>query len=108
MSLFDSSLPESRATESHNDWTTTTGSPHLTGTLTYFGSPSPRGKARIIADHAQQRLDFAVHKQILWDSETATTSEVLAMERKLIVETGANNPEVGYNLAPRWTGTALS
>jgi hypothetical protein len=27
MSLFDSSLPESRATESHNDWTTTTGSP---------------------------------------------------------------------------------
>src|SRR6478736_3573194 len=29
MSLFDSSLPESRATESHNDWTTTTGSPHL-------------------------------------------------------------------------------
>lgn len=80
----------------------------LTGTLTYFGSPSPRGKARIIADHAEQRLDFAVRKQILWESETATTSEVLAMERKLIVETGANNPEIGYNLAPRWTGTALS
>ena len=28
MSLFDSSLPEHRATEPHNDWTTTTGSPH--------------------------------------------------------------------------------
>jgi hypothetical protein len=25
--VVDSSLPEDRATESHNDWTTTTGSP---------------------------------------------------------------------------------
>src|SRR6185312_12966399 len=32
MSLFDSSLPESRATESHNDWTTTTGSPQSVDT----------------------------------------------------------------------------
>jgi hypothetical protein len=29
MSLFDSSSPEDRATESHNDWTTTTGSPQF-------------------------------------------------------------------------------
>jgi hypothetical protein len=27
--VVDSSLPEHRATESHNDWTTTTGSPHM-------------------------------------------------------------------------------
>ncbi|MGW0163033.1 hypothetical protein ACWDUN_27305, partial [Mycobacterium sp. NPDC003323] len=26
--VVDSSLPGDRATESHNDWTTTTGSPH--------------------------------------------------------------------------------
>jgi hypothetical protein len=27
--VVDSSLPEDRATESHNHWTTTTGSPHV-------------------------------------------------------------------------------
>jgi hypothetical protein len=32
---------------------------------------------------------------------TATKADVLAMERKLIVETGANNPAIGYNLTPR-------
>jgi hypothetical protein len=25
------------------------------------------------------------------------------MERQFIVETGANNPAIGYNLWPRWT-----
>ena len=28
----------------------------------------------------------------------------LAMERRLIIETGANNPAIGYNLTPRWLG----
>ena len=78
----------------------------LTGSISYFGSPS--AKQLIEADHADQRLGMTVRKEILWESETATKAEVLAMERKLIVETGANNPEVGYNLSPRWTGTALS
>jgi hypothetical protein len=27
------------------------------------------------------------------------------MEIKLILETGANNPEIGYNLSPRWLGS---
>lgn len=56
----------------------------------------------IEADHADQRLDMTVRKEILWESETATKAEVLAMERKLIVETGANNPDIGYNVMPRW------
>lgn len=74
----------------------------LTGSISYFGSPS--AKALIEADHADQRLDMTVRKQILWESETATKVEVLAMERKLIVETGSNDPEIGYNLLPRWLG----
>jgi len=76
----------------------------LTGTLTYFGSPSAKAKQQIVADHPNQRLDFTVRKQILWESEIATDTEVLAMERTLIRETGANNPAIGYNLTPRWTG----
>ncbi|MFT9663684.1 GIY-YIG nuclease family protein [Mycobacteroides abscessus subsp. abscessus] len=76
----------------------------LTGTLTYFGSPSERAKAQIVADHLEHRRDFTVRKQILWESETADRAETLAMERKLIVETGANNPSIGYNLTPKWRG----
>ena len=73
----------------------------LTGTLFYFGTPSPRAKERIAADHAEHRLDVRVRKEILWESETATEEEVRAMEVKLIRETGANNPSIGYNLTPR-------
>jgi hypothetical protein len=72
----------------------------LTGAFSYFGSPT--AKQLIEADHGDQRLDMTVRKQILWESETATKADVLAMERKLIVETGANNPATGYNLSPRW------
>ena len=73
----------------------------LTGAISYFGSPT--AEQLIEADHADQRLDMTVRKEILWESETATKVDVLAMERKLIVETGANNPAVGYNLTPRWS-----
>ena len=31
-------------------------------------------------------------------------AEVRAMEIKLILENGANDPEIGYNLSPRWLG----
>lgn len=75
----------------------------MTGTLTYFGSPSERAKAAILADHTECRCDFTVRKQILWESETAGKTETLAMERKLIVETAAHNPAVGYNLTPKWS-----
>ena len=70
----------------------------LTGAISYFGSPS--AKRQIEADHIDQRLDMTVRKEILWESETAIKAEVLAMERKLTVETGANNPAIGYNLTP--------
>jgi hypothetical protein len=76
----------------------------LTGTLTYFGSPSANAKERIVADLDPQRLDLTVRKEILWESETASDAEVRAMEIKLILETGANNPAIGYNLTPRWIG----
>jgi hypothetical protein len=76
----------------------------LTGTLTYFGSPSPRAKQRIVAELDAQRLDLTVRKEILWESETATDAEVRAMEVKLIRENGANDPAMRYNLKPRWLG----
>lgn len=71
----------------------------LTGSVTYFGSPS--AKARIAADLGEHVNDFTARKTILWESETATDAEVRAMERQMIVQNDANNPEIGYNLWPR-------
>jgi len=72
----------------------------LTDAISYFGSPS--AKERIAADLAEHRLDLTVRTEILWESETATDAEVREKERHYILETGANNPAVGYNLTPRW------
>jgi len=74
----------------------------LIGVLPYFGSLSPATKALIAADLAEHRLNLTVRKEILWESETATDAEVRAMEIKLIRETGANNPDIGYNRLPRY------
>lgn len=76
----------------------------VTGTLTYFGTPSAKAKEQIVAEHADHRLDFTVRKQILWESETATDAEVRAKEVATIRELAANNPTIGYNLTPRWAG----
>jgi hypothetical protein len=74
----------------------------LTGTLTYFGSPS---SALIARDFTQdEQRDFAIRKQILWESETATDSEVRQMEIRFIRELGSNNPAIGYNRSPLFRG----
>ena len=77
----------------------------LIGTLINVGSPSAR--ERIAADLDAHRLDLTLRKEILWESETATDSEVRAMEERLIRETGANNPAIGYNIWPRWLGDPI-
>jgi hypothetical protein len=72
----------------------------LTGTALYMGSPS--AWAQIVADLEldSDRFELTLHKEILWESETATDAEVRAMEMKLIRETGANDPDIGYNKVP--------
>ena len=72
----------------------------LTGTATYFGSPSRAND--IAADLTpEQRGDFTIRKQILWESEAASDGEARAVEARLIVETGANDPDRGYNVLPK-------
>ena len=72
----------------------------LTGTLTYFGSPS--AQARIAADLHEHLHDLTARKQILWEADTATDAEVRAMEVRLIREHCSNDPAVGYNLTPKF------
>ena len=71
----------------------------LTGTLTYFGSPSSEYIAQDFT--LEQRQDFTIRKQILWESETATDSDVRAEEVRQIRGHRSNDPAVGYNRWPR-------
>ncbi len=69
----------------------------LTDTIDYFGSPD---SDLIAADFTRdQRQDFKIRKEILWESNTATDSEVRVREVELIRQHSSNDPEIGYN---RW------
>lgn len=74
----------------------------LTGTLLYMGSPSAHKQIAADLELTPDRFAVTLRKEILWESETATDAEVRAMEIKLIRETRANDPAVGYNLVPRF------
>lgn len=72
----------------------------LTGTLTYFGSVS---SALVAADFTpEQRRDFTIRKEILWESSLASDAEVRAEELAQIGAHRSNDPAVGYNRWPKW------
>ncbi|MGL5410344.1 MAG: hypothetical protein ACRDAP_16800 [Shewanella sp.] len=72
----------------------------LTGTLNYFGSAN---SALIEMDFtAEERRDFTVRKQIIWESEIATDKEVSMKEVELIRLLQSNNPNIGYNKWPKF------
>ena len=72
----------------------------LTDSITYFGSPDKRF---IEADFPtrEARRDITVRREILWESNVASRTEVLRKERELIIAFHANDPIVGYNRNPR-------
>ena len=72
----------------------------LTNSIAYFGSPDQR---LIEADFPtrEARRDMTVRREILWESETSSTAEVLRKERELIVALRANDRVFGYNKAPK-------
>lgn len=72
----------------------------LTGTLLYFGSAN---RQLVAGDFTpDQRRDFSIRKEILWESEAAPDQEVRRKEIELILEHGANDPEIGYNRIPKY------
>ena len=71
----------------------------LTDTINYLGSGD---SSLIAADFTrEQRRDFTIRKEILWESETADDSEVRRREVELIREHRSNDPAIGYNRWPR-------
>jgi len=69
----------------------------LTESINYFGSASSQ---LVGADFTrEQRRDFTIRKEILWESAVAPDSEVSLKEAEFIRSLMSNDPAVGYN---RW------
>ncbi len=72
----------------------------LTGTFRYFGSPDSK---RLVADFtAEERRDFTIRREILWESEDAADEVVRKKEVELIRQLRSNDPAIGYNRWPKF------
>jgi hypothetical protein len=72
------------------------------GSARYMGS----GDMNLINDDFARlpddiRLDYTIRKQMLWESENATESELSKKEVEMIRKYRANDPEIGYNRWPK-------
>ncbi|MBI1224449.1 MAG: GIY-YIG nuclease family protein [Bacteroidetes bacterium] len=72
----------------------------LTNTLNYYGSANSKLIEKDFT--AEQMRDFTVRKEILFESDSVTDKEINQKEVELIKIYGSNNPEVGYNLWPKY------
>jgi hypothetical protein len=70
-----------------------------TDSINYFGSASSELIARDFT--REQRRDFTIRKEILWESETATLAEVTAKELEFILALRTNDPAIGYDRWPK-------
>lgn len=76
---------------------------HLTHKINYFGSAD---RKLIEKDFTrEERRDFTIRKEILWESETATDEEVNRKEIEYIRYYNSNNPKIGYNRWPKFKQT---
>jgi hypothetical protein len=70
-----------------------------TDDIRYFGSPN---RSLIEKDFTRdQKRDFTIRKEIIWESETASIDKVYQMEIEKIKEFHSNDPSIGYNRWPK-------
>jgi hypothetical protein len=75
----------------------------LTDCINYFGSANSDA---IAADFTrEERHKFTITREILWESATASDSDVAKMESRFIRELRSNDPAVGYNRWPKYLPT---
>ena len=68
--------------------------------INYFGSAD---SSLIAADFTpEQRQSFTVTREVLWESDEATRSDVCAKELEFILALRSNDPRVGYNRWPKF------
>jgi hypothetical protein len=75
----------------------------LTDTLNYFGSAA----SKIIEKDftREQRKDFTIRKEILFEAENLTDQEINKLEVGFIKQFQSNNPAIGYNQWPKFKET---
>jgi hypothetical protein len=71
----------------------------LTDSINYFGSANSKIIARDFT--REQRRDFTIRREILWESETASDHEVNRKEVDFIRSLRSNHPALGYNQWPK-------
>jgi hypothetical protein len=72
----------------------------LTGTFRYFGSPNNKLLESDFTD--EEKKDFTIRREILWQSNDAIDREVNKKEVELILKYQSNNPKIGYNRSPKF------
>jgi hypothetical protein len=69
-------------------------------TIVFFGHVDAELVARDLS--REQRRDFSIRKEVLWESDTATKEEIDNVEQAYIRTLGANDPSMGYNQWPKF------
>lgn len=73
------------------------------GSHRYFGSPDMDVVNQDFEALPEEiRKDYKVRKEILWESENCSESELAAKEVEFIRKFNSNDPEVGYNRWPKF------
>lgn len=73
----------------------------LTDSANYFGSANSK---LIEKDFTrEQRRDFIIRKEIIWESVSATDKEINIKEVEFIRYYQSNDPRIGYNQWPKYT-----
>jgi hypothetical protein len=74
----------------------------LTDSINYFGCAD---SSIIEKDFSrQERRDFTIRREIIWESESASDSDVNQKEVEFINLYRSNDPTVGYNQWPKFKG----
>ena len=71
--------------------------------LRYFGSPD---REYLEKDFVLEELkDITLRKEILFSDKDISDSDLGKMETESILKLGSNNPDIGYNILPKWEYT---
>ena len=71
----------------------------VTNSINYFGSADGKSIERDFTP--EQRQDFTIRKEIIWESENASDKEVSLKEIEYINYFKSNDPTIGYNKWPK-------
>lgn len=70
-----------------------------TDDINYFGSA--KGALIELDFTREQRKDFTIRKEIIWEGESIEVCELNKIEFEFIKKFQSNNPSIGYNRYPK-------